>query len=135
LSRDKVAKYVRLATLESALLARVDSGEISFLAAYDLSFIADKNKQSAIADVLENGCKIDMKIAALLREYHERGKLNDTTIAQILSGEKTRKPRSNQAKAFALKPAVIGKYFTAKQTKDEIAEIIDAALSQYFAQK
>ncbi|WP_367569445.1 ParB N-terminal domain-containing protein [Lacrimispora sp.] len=37
LSRDKVAKYIRISNLIEPLISRVDSGEIAFLAAYDLS--------------------------------------------------------------------------------------------------
>jgi ParB family chromosome partitioning protein len=136
LSRNNVARYIRLATLDTSLLSYVDSGEIAFLAAYDLSFIEDKDKQAVIAGSVKNGRKVDMKIAALLREYHEKGKLTEKAIEQILSGEKTGKPRNSgdgKPKAFSLKPAVVGKYFTAEQSKSEIEEIIDTALSRYFS--
>ena len=136
LSRANVARYIRLATLNADLLSFVDSGEIAFLAAYDLSFIENADKQSAIAETIKNGCKVDMKMAALLREYYEKNKLTEKAILQIMSGEKTGKPRHSGAKpkAFSLKPAVVGKYFTAEQTKSEIEQIIDTALSLYFAQ-
>ncbi|MCL1831326.1 MAG: ParB N-terminal domain-containing protein [Oscillospiraceae bacterium] len=136
LSRANVARYIRLASLNTSLLSYVDSGEIAFLAAYDLSFIEDKNSQSLIADTIkENKHKVDMKMAALLREYYEKNKLTEKAILQIISGEKTGKPRgADKPKAFSLKSAVVGKYFTAEQTKGEIEQIIDTALSQYFAQ-
>jgi ParB family chromosome partitioning protein len=136
LSRDKVAKYIRLATLTPTLLAYVDTGEIAFLAAYDLSFIEDKDKQRLIADRIKQGDKVDMKIAALLREYHEKWKLTDKAIVQIMAGEKTQKPRErdNKPKAFSLKSAVVVKYFTTAQSKAEIEQIIDTALSMYFTQ-
>ena len=95
LSRDKVAKYIRLSTLIPSLLTQVDGGEIAFLAAYEISFVEDKDKQQQIAEFMEyDGYKLDMKKAALLREYHEGGKLTESAIVQILSGEKTRKPKS-----------------------------------------
>ncbi|MCL1831737.1 MAG: ParB N-terminal domain-containing protein [Oscillospiraceae bacterium] len=136
LSHAKVARYIRLATLNRDLLSLVDSGEIAFLAAYDLSFIEESDSQSLIADTIKTGDrKVDMKMAALLREYYEKNKLTEKAILQIMSGEKTGKPRgSDKPKAFSLKSAVVGKYFTAEQTKSEIEQIIDTALSQYFAQ-
>jgi cellulose biosynthesis protein BcsQ len=134
LSRDKVAKYIRLATLIPHLLAYLDTGEIAFLAAYDLTFIENKELQTIIAEKIKNsGYKVDMKIAALLRDCYEKKTLTETAIEQIMSGERTRKSKSDKPKSFQLKPAVVGKYFTNGQTKTEIEEIIVAALSQYFS--
>ena len=50
LSRDKVAKYIRISKLIPPLIERVDTAEIAFLAAYDLSFVEDSEKQQRIAD-------------------------------------------------------------------------------------
>lgn len=51
---------------------------------------------------------------------------------QILSGEKTRKPKSDKPQQVKVRPAVISKYFTAQQTAREIEETIDRALAFYF---
>ena len=135
LSPTNVTRYIRLATLIPALLTQVDTGELAFLAAYELSFVEDKDKQQQIAEFMEyNGYKLDMKKAGLLREHHENGKLTEDAIVQILSGEKTRKPKSNKPKAVKIKPAVITKYFTAGQTQKQIEDTIDKALALYFAQ-
>lgn len=136
LSRDKVAKYIRISKLAEPLIARVDKGEIPFLAAYDLSFIEDKDRQNQIAKLMEtDSYRIDMKKAELLRSYYETGKLNDTATVQILSGEKTRKPRTGRPQPFKVKPAVITRYFTEGQTAREIEDTIDRALAFYFENK
>ena len=133
LSRDKVAKYIRIANLVDSLMERVDTGEIAFLAAYDLSFVENPTKQQLIADLMESDSyKVDMKKAELLREYYDKSTLSETTIVQILSGEKTRKPKSNKPQPFKVKPTVISKYFTTEQTQKEIEETIDKALAMYF---
>ena len=49
LSHAKVARYIRLAGLNTKLLEKVDIGEIPFLAAYDLSFIPASNEPSGRA--------------------------------------------------------------------------------------
>ena len=49
LSASKVGRYIKMATLIEPLLMRVDTGEIAFLAAYDLSFIEDADRQNRIA--------------------------------------------------------------------------------------
>lgn len=133
LSHAKVARYIRLAKLDTKLLDRVDTGEIAFLAAYDLSFIEDGDRQGQIADLLESGSyKVDMKKAELLRNYYETGKLNDTSVVQILSGEKTRKAKVDRPQPFKVRAGVITKYFTAGQSNREIEDIIDRALALYF---
>lgn len=133
LSHAKVARYIRLARLNAKLLEKVDTGEIAFLAAYDLSFIEDVERQARIADLMvSENYKLDMKKAELLRSYFENGKLNDTSVVQILSGEKTRKPKIDKPQPFKVKPAVITKYFTAGQSIREIEDIIDRALALYF---
>lgn len=133
LSRDKVAKYIRIANLVDGLMERVDTGEIAFLAAYDLSFVEDSAKQQRIADFMEaDSYKVDMKKAELLREYYDKSTLSDKTIVQILSGEKTRKPKSDKPQPVKIKPAVITKYFTAGQSSKEIEDTIDRALALYF---
>ena len=133
LSRDKVAKYIRISKLIEPLIGKVDTGEIPFLAAYDLSFIEDGDRQRQIAELMESdNYKVDMKKAELLRSCYETGKLNDTTAVQILSGEKTRKPKTNKPQPFKVKSAVITKYFTAGQSAREIEDTIERALALYF---
>ncbi len=133
LSHAKVARYIRLARLNTKLLERVDAGEIAFLAAYDLSFIEDVDRQARIADLMESdNYKLDMKKAQLLRSYFETGKLNDTSVVQILSGEKMRKAKVDRPQPFKVGARVITKYFTAGQSNREIEDTIDRALSLYF---
>ena len=133
LSHAKVARYIRISKLSPAIMSRLDGEEISFLAAYDLSFIESSEKQQQIVDLMESDSyKIDMKKAELLRSYYESKKLTDTAIVQILSGEKTRKPKSDKPQPVKVKPAVISKYFTTEQTAKEIEETIEKALAMYF---
>ncbi|OXE71262.1 hypothetical protein ADH76_08235 [Enterocloster clostridioformis] len=133
LSRDKVAKYIRISKLIEPLIGKVDTGEIPFLAAYDMSFIEDGDRQRQIAELMESdNYKVDMKKAELIRSCYVTGKLNDTTAVQILSGEKTRKPKTNKPQPFKVKSAVITKYFTAGQSAREIEDTIERALALYF---
>jgi ParB family chromosome partitioning protein len=133
LSKDKVARYIRISNLIDPLISRVDTEEIAFLAAYDLSFVEDTTKQQQIADLMESDSyKVDMKKAELFHSYYETGKLTDTAVVQILSGEKTRKPKNSKPQPVKIKSAVISKYFTPQQTQKEIEETIDKALALYF---
>jgi ParB family chromosome partitioning protein len=136
LSRNQVARYIRLATLNPTLLAYVDTGNIAFLAGYDISFIENQDIQTIISDKIKHKCyKVDMKMAKLLREYYKLNNLTEQKIEQIMSGESTRKPKSDKPKSFQVKAVTIGKHFTNGQSKAEIEEIIDKALSMYFSKQ
>ena len=100
----------------------------------------NNNKFFVVTAIGHNHCylmesdnyKVDTKKAELFHSYYKAGKLTDTAIVQIISGEKTRKPKSSKPQPVKIKPAVISKYFTAQQTQKEIEEVIDKALALYF---
>lgn len=76
LSRDKVAKYIRLATLTPALLGLTDNGKLGFNSAYQLSFIEDATVQNRISELVCNGRKINTKKAEfcvkdMLKEFYQ----------------------------------------------------------------
>lgn len=136
LTRDKVARYIRMAGLIMPLLGMVDSNELGVVAAYELSFIESTELQQQIYDCMQSeSFKLDMKKAELFREYYESKKLTELTIHQILSGDKLKKPKSPKKPQVKIKQSVISKYFTEQQTQKEIEETIEKALEMYFTQK
>ncbi|MFH5972302.1 chromosome partitioning protein ParB, partial [Clostridium perfringens] len=78
----------------------------------------------------ENEFKVDMKKAGMLRSY--AGKLNDDLTYQIISGEKTKKPKSDKPQPFKLKATIYTKYFAPGTKSSEMEHIIDEALALYF---
>ena len=112
LNRDKVAKYVRIAGLIPPLLERFDRGEITFLAAYDISFIESKEYQEILEEYLQGGYRLDTKKAALFHSCAKEGNLTEKMIVEILSGEKSETLEAAKSKTFHLKPNVISRYFT-----------------------
>ena len=133
LNRDKVAKYVRIAGLIPPLLERFDQGEITFLAAYDLSFIENTAYQEILEEYLQGGYRLDTTKAALFHSYAKEGNLTEKTIAEILSEQKSEILEIAKHKTFRLKPTVISRYFTPVQSKKEIEETIEKALELYFS--
>lgn len=133
LNRDKVAKYVRIAGLIPPLLERFDRGEITFLAAYDISFIESKEYQEILEEYLQGGYRLDTKKAALFHSCSKAGNLTEKMIAEILSGEKSEALEAAKPKTFHLKPTVISRYFTHVQSRKEIEETIEKALELYFS--
>lgn len=130
LAKNTVARLLRIDKLCNSLKLRVDKNEIGIYPAVDISYLTEAEQQM-IEDVLsENEYKVDMKKAALLRSY--AGKLNDVLTYQILSGEKTKRPKSDKPQPFKLKANIYTKYFAPGTKSSEMEQIIDKALALYF---
>lgn len=132
LSRNMVARYVRLSELNSSLMKRLDDNEIAFMAAVTLSFLKNEEQEIIESVLIENSFKLDMKKAETLRNYSTNKKLNKETAYSILSGELNRKTKSNKPAIIKLKPKLINKYFSPEVKQPEIEDIIDKALKLYF---
>jgi len=131
LSKNTVARLLRIDHLIVELKQRVDDGTIGIYPAVSLSYLPESD-QSLVEEALTmNEYKVDMKKAELLRSY--AGKLTAEQTNQILSGEATRKARSKTPAPFKLKHKVYAKYFTSNNKASEIEAIIDKALEMYFS--
>lgn len=132
LSRNIVARYVRLSELNNELMKRLDDNEIAFMTAVTLSFLKN-GEQELLENILsENKFKVDMKKAEVLRDYSEKNKLNEETAYSIISGELNKKPKANKPASIKLKAKLISKYFSQEVKQLEIEDIIDKALKLYF---
>lgn len=132
LSRNMVARYVRLSELNNELMKRLDDNEIAFMTAVTLSFLKI-GEQELLENILsENEFKVDMKKAEVLRDYSEKNKLNEETAYSIISGELNKKTKANKPASIKLKPKLISKYFSQEVKQPEIEDIIDKALKLYF---
>ena len=86
LSKNTVARYLRVNQLIPTIKARLDNGEFAFMPAVTLSFLKE-NEQHLLDKCIElNGFTIDMKKADILRQYSESGSLNEENMCLILSG-------------------------------------------------
>ena len=133
LSVDKVAHYIRIHQLLPIIKSRLDNGEIAFISAYTISFLTQDEQQALDKTMNLNGFKVDMKKADLLRQYSERGKLDEERIYLILSGEMGQKPKSNRTPTVKVDKEVYAKYFKSGQSVKEIQDIVEKALELYFS--
>lgn len=132
LSKNSIARYLRIFKLINELKEFVDKEEISIRAGVDLSYL-NEEYQIMISDIItENNYKIDMKKAEELRGFFESNKLNQEIAHSIISGELNKKQKSNKSSAIQLKPKLINKYFSPEVKQPEIEDIIDKALKLYF---
>ena len=132
LSKNSVARYVRVSLLNNALLNRVDTDEIGLYPAVSLSYLSP-DEQTALDRLLtETAYKVDMKKAESLREFSEGKKLTDEKMIQILSGELNKKPKPKTPPPLKIKAKIYQKYFDGDTTQTEMETVIDQALSEYF---
>ena len=134
LGKDKIAKYLRIASLISPLMELLDNRKIAFEVAYDISFIKEEEKQYLIAEMIEAGHGVDIKKSTLIHDYAKKGKLTEELLRQIITGEKTKAARSGSPKPIKIKETVINRFFDRKQSRKEIEDTIVKALEFYFAQ-
>ncbi|WP_044482059.1 ParB N-terminal domain-containing protein [Paenibacillus antibioticophila] len=130
LSKNTVARLLRIDKLSPPLKAMVDEAKIGLYPAVSLSYLNDTEQQVVHEALSRNDFKVDMKKAELLREHS--GQLTNEQAVRILSGEATRKPRNKTPAPFKLKHKVYAKYFSSSHKAAEVEEIIDKALEMYF---
>ena len=82
LSKDTIARYLRVNGLIPALKKRLDDGEIALRVAVTLSYLK-KAEMGSVEKQLERGKKITIKIANLLREEAEKGDLAKEFIKRV----------------------------------------------------
>lgn len=132
LSRDTIARYIRLNYLIPELLMIVDDGKIAFIPAVTLSFISE-DVQKEINEVLEeNSYSVDMKKAASLRRHYEGKKLNKAKVIEILSGALNKTVKVKPA-GIKVRASIVSRYFKPEQKQVEIEGVIEKALEMYFA--
>ena len=136
LSKNSVARYLRINKLIDELKKRVDTEEISIRAAVELSYLPEQDQKDLFIVMQENSeLKIDMKKAELLREFSESTKLTDETISAILNGIaiKKRNRASLPVQSIKIKGKILSKYFKPEQKPEEIEAQIIKAIEFYMA--
>jgi len=135
LSKNSVARYVRLTFLNATLLNRVDNEEIGLYPAVALSYISPEEQIELNQILDESRYKIDIKKAESLREFSKSKKLSNEKIKQILSGELNKKLKPKTAPPLRIKAKIYQKYFDGSTAQSEMEVIVDQALAEYFANR
>ena len=129
LSRNSVARLVRISKLTDELKAYVDSGVIAIRTAVNLSYLSE-TAQEDIAEFLD-GYKVDMKKSDLLRaNADEDGNVDYAMIEKIIIGEKQDSPKPKSVK---ISHDTFSRYFETGTKPTKITETIEKALAFYFA--
>ncbi len=128
LSKDTVARYLRIYTLTDELKERLDLDEIAFVAGVEISYLSPEH-QKLLDDYLD-AYKLDINKAQALRMLETQGKLKEETMREVLSGKQVKKP--GRPKAFKIQESIISRYFEAGTKQKVIEATIEAALEAYF---
>ncbi len=132
LSKNTVARYLRIHQLVPALKTMLDAGAVSFIPAVTLSFLKTR-EQKEVAHCIElNGFNCDMKKADVLRQYSQDGKLDEDSTFLILNGEIGQKPPPNRTPVVKVNKTVYARYFKPGQPAKEVQDIVEKALDMYF---
>ena len=132
LSKDTVARYMRLSKLIPRLLEKIDSEQLPIRVGYNISFIEDTNIQERINGLLDNGIKINIEKSEKLKNAFKDDKLTIDNVENYLKDEE--KTKRNRSKYHKVSKSVIDKYFDKKCKQEEVDDTIDKALELYFSQ-
>ena len=129
LSPRMIRRYVKLSELNDHIINMLDDETLPFMAAYEIAFL-NQREQQLFSDIIDtNKFKVDLKKAELLKA--NTGKLTESVIFDILSGNFNKKPKQG-GKAVKIKQSILSKYFDQNTKMSEIEEVIDKALETYF---
>lgn len=131
LSKDTIARYIRINTLLDDMKIMLDDGELGIRAAVELSYISQDNQRIFVDLMRTNEYKCDIKKAKLIRELQMKAQLTIVTMTEVLSGDKVKK-NPGKPKNFSISGSVVTKYFKPEMKKKEIEGVIDKALEYYF---
>lgn len=134
LSKDSVARLIRINKLIPELKPWVDSKQLAVRAAVELSYIPE-NGQIMIYSILRNPIndnemifKIDTKRAALLRKvFKDNPEISRRDVVRLFNTEPKQKK-----KVVKIKPELYSKYFDEDADEKEILDTIERALEYFF---
>ena len=123
-SKNQIHRYIRLNSLEQPLRDKVDSGELAFTPAVELSYLKPEEQQW-----LQNALEVTQQTPSLsqaqrIKKESKEGTLSEQGMMEIMSEEK--KPLYN---SVTLSHDTLKKYFpksyTAKQMEKVIIKLLD----------
>jgi ParB family chromosome partitioning protein len=131
LSKNSVARYLRIAKLPDEFKELVDIGKIAIRAGVDLSYLREESLDIVHAIITEENFKIDMNRARNLRGADKKEPLTFDTAHAIIKGEVKDKEKKPKPPKYWSK--VFTKHFKPEQEEAEVMSIIDKALAMYYS--
>lgn len=132
MSKNSIARLLRIDKLIDGLKPLVDDGTIPIRAAVNVSYLDEDIQYMLIK--LARIHKLDIKKSEQLREYSKFQELNQITVVKILTGKINEKPKAN-TKTIKIDKGLFEKYFDKDTKSEEVSATIERALNEYFKNK
>ena len=126
-SVDKIRRYIRLTYLIPELLQKVDDTSLGFTQAVELSYITEENQNLINVSMEYNEISPSVSQAKVLRTLDSRGELTEELIEKTLGELKP-----NQLENQNIKYREIRQYFPKDYTNEEIRNVIQDLLENYY---
>lgn len=126
-SAAQIKRYVRLTYLLPELLEMVDSRQLGFRPAVELSYLNEEEQKWLLDGISSEQTFPTLAQAGKIRRFSATGNLNSSVILSVLMESK---PQT--ADSFKLPRAKFAHYFKENAKPKEIEDTIEKALKQYF---
>ncbi|MBP0967318.1 MAG: ParB/RepB/Spo0J family partition protein [Oscillospiraceae bacterium] len=126
-STAQIKRYIRLTKLLPELLEMVDTRQLGFRPAVELSYLAAEEQAWLLAGITSEQVYPTMAQAGKIRRFSASGNLNSDVILSILMESKPQTTGS-----YKLPRAKFAHYFKEDAKPEEIEDTIEKALKQYF---
>lgn len=133
MSKNSIARLLRIDKLMDALKPLVDDGTIPIRAAVNISYLNEDVQHMLIK--FARIYKLDIKKSEQLREYAKLKELDQLTVIKILTGRINNNPTLPKSKTIKINRDTYGKFFDESTKPDEVTETIEKALEMYFKAK
>ena len=114
-SERQIQRYIRLTSLISELLAKVDEGRIAFNPAVELSYLSEEQQRQLLTAMETNQCTPSHAQAIQLKKAAQAGTLDAAAIEALMRQEKP-----NQQEQIKLKREDFRSFFPPRYTNEEI---------------
>lgn len=131
LSKNTVARLLRIDKLTNELKSLVDQNVLSIRAGVNLSYINYEGQQIVYNILNESSKTISITQSKDLKELYESEDFSLSEVIKIIMQE----DKKTSFKPIKIKPKVYSRFFTDKTEQAEIESTIEKALEMYFAEK
>jgi ParB family chromosome partitioning protein len=135
LSKNSIARYLRINELHSYILKWVDNNKIPLNAGVDISYLTEDEQELLIDLQEEKWNKIDLKKSGHLKKFSKSEKLTEENMRMILAGDiekKKKKKPGKKAKDIKISREIVTKHLGEDIDDSEAVEMIEIALQAYF---
>ncbi len=134
LSKNSIARYLRINSLPDEYKELIDNEEIAIRTGVELSYIKEENLIIIYEVLTSNNYKLDTKKAKALRKLDSENKITFTVVMTVLEGLKPKKEKEDKEKKIKVPKylkKVFEKHFKDVNDEEEISRTIDEALEKY----